>query len=325
MPPLVSILIAAYNAEPWLTETLDSATGQTWPNVEVILVDDGSTDDTLALARRYEARGVRVIAQENRGACAARNAALAEAQGDFIQYLDADDLLAPDKIEVQMNRLADEPDGAIASSSWARFYNDDLSTATSTPEPVWRDYAPAARWLIDSWLGHGMMPSFAWLMPRSIAEAAGPWNETIRLNQDGEYFARVVTAASKIAFCPEGLGYYRSGITSSISKRRDRETFASFFHATELCTEHLLAVMDTDEARQACACLWQTFAFRAYPFAPRLVRQAEAHVVAFGGCDMEQDGSPALRRLRSVIGWKPAERLRRAYYKVRYGHATGVR
>ena len=108
---LVSILITAYNAEPWIAETMDSATGQTWPSVEIIVVDDGSTDATLEIARRYASDTVTVVHQANAGACAARNRALAEARGDFIQYLDADDLLAPDKIELQMNRLAQEPEG----------------------------------------------------------------------------------------------------------------------------------------------------------------------------------------------------------------------
>ncbi|MEM8598290.1 MAG: glycosyltransferase family A protein [Bacteroidota bacterium] len=325
MPSLVSILITAYNAGPWLAETLDSAARQTWPSTEIIVVDDGSTDDTLAVARRYEERGVRVITQQNLGACAARNVAIAHATGDFFQFLDADDLLALDKVEVQMRRLVDEPSGTVASGPWARFYNNDLATATFTPDAVWQDFDPASDWLVRSWQGGGMMAPFAWLVPRDLVEAAGPWNETLRLNQDGEYFTRVLTRAVRVSFCPDAEGYYRSGITTSISKRRDHATFASFFHATELCAAHLLSVLDTPEARHACACLWQTFAFRAYPFAPRLVRQAEARAEAFGGCDMEQDGSPAIKRLRSLIGWKPAERLRRTYYRLRYGHATGVR
>src|SRR5690606_1936339 len=99
---LVSVLIPAYNSAMWIGDALRSALDQTHENVEVIVVDDGSTDETLAVARRYESARMKVISQENAGGCAARNRALAEAQGTFIQYLDADDLLAPDKIERQM-------------------------------------------------------------------------------------------------------------------------------------------------------------------------------------------------------------------------------
>src|SRR5438045_4211310 len=102
MAPLVSILIPAYNAENWLADTLRSALAQTWPNKEIILVDDGSTDRTLAIARQFQSPSVRVHAQPNQGASSARNAALALAQGEYIQWLDADDLLGRDKITKQM-------------------------------------------------------------------------------------------------------------------------------------------------------------------------------------------------------------------------------
>src|SRR5262252_8996544 len=96
--PLVSILIPSFNAERWIRQTLESAVNQDYSHKEVILVDDGSTDRTLEIARTFESRVVRVIAQSNSGAPAARNRALAHAQGEYIQWLDADDLLAPSKI-----------------------------------------------------------------------------------------------------------------------------------------------------------------------------------------------------------------------------------
>ena len=105
MKPLVSILIPTYNAELWLVETIDSALKQTWSNIEIVVVDDGSKDNTLAVAKRFESSLVKVIYQENQGQSAAENRALQEAQGDFIQYLDADDLLAPDKIERQISLI----------------------------------------------------------------------------------------------------------------------------------------------------------------------------------------------------------------------------
>jgi glycosyltransferase involved in cell wall biosynthesis len=89
--PLVSIIIPAYNAERWIRQTLESAVRQDYANCEVILVNDGSTDGTLAIARQFESRRVRILNQPNAGGPAARNTALKEAQGDFIQWLDHDD------------------------------------------------------------------------------------------------------------------------------------------------------------------------------------------------------------------------------------------
>src|SRR3954462_15159876 len=102
MQPLVSVLIPAYNAERWIADTLASALAQTWPRVEIVVVDDGSTDATLAIARRFASPSVEIVSQRNQGAAAARNRALAVSQGDYVQWLDADDLLAPHKLKTQM-------------------------------------------------------------------------------------------------------------------------------------------------------------------------------------------------------------------------------
>jgi glycosyltransferase involved in cell wall biosynthesis len=85
MKPLVSILIPAYNAEQWIAQTLRSALGQTWPRKEIIVVDDGSSDNTAETARRFDSKEVSVVSVENRGAAGARNHAMQLAQGDYIQ------------------------------------------------------------------------------------------------------------------------------------------------------------------------------------------------------------------------------------------------
>src|SRR5208337_354073 len=122
MNPLVSILVPAYNAQNYLEDTLRSAVGQTWPRKEIIIVDDGSKDQTAAIARQFESPTVRLVAQENQGAAAARNQAFSLCQGDFIQWLDADDLLAPDKITKQMEQLDKCPSPrTVLSSAFAKF------------------------------------------------------------------------------------------------------------------------------------------------------------------------------------------------------------
>src|SRR5947208_2891018 len=102
MDALVSILIPAFNSEAWIAETIESALVQTWPRKEIIIVDDGSTDRTLAVAREFASKEVSVLTQPNQGAAAARNKAYSISQGKYIQWLDADDVLAPDKIARQM-------------------------------------------------------------------------------------------------------------------------------------------------------------------------------------------------------------------------------
>ena len=103
--PLVSILIPAYNAQDWLADTIRSAIAQTWPRKEIVVIDDGSTDDTFSVASRFASKDVKVERTANAGASAARNRAYEHAQGDYIQWLDADDLLGADKVERQLRAL----------------------------------------------------------------------------------------------------------------------------------------------------------------------------------------------------------------------------
>ena len=311
--PLVSVLIPAYNAERFLGEALDSVLDQTWPHVEVVVVDDGSKDATLVVARRYANERVHVVSQpENRGQTAALNRALAEAQGDLIQYFDADDVMEVGKIEAQVRRLVKEPPGTIATSAWARFFDNDLETAVIRRMHDWRDYEEPLEWLIEDWIGRGTMPPGAWLYPRSVVEAAGPWNEALTLNNDMEYFTRAVLSAEKIAFCPEARFYYRSG-HESLSRRSDAKALISLFEVIRLSTERLLAREDSSRTRHAAACYWQVFLYLAYPDVPDLVRQAEERVERLGGGSRKASVSRPFRPVRDLLGWKPAVRLQRAY------------
>ena len=253
--PLVSVVVAAFNAEPWLAETLDSVLAQTWKNIEIIVVDDGSQDETLAVAKQYESPQVIVIHQKNQGQCAASNHCLKVAQGDFIQYLDADDLLAPDKIEHQLNLLKRQPAGYITSASWARFYRSP-EEATFKEQALWADFSPVD-WLLCAWENHLMMHGAAWLLPRDIVEKAGPWDTRLSLINDFDYFSRVILASQGIVFCKAARTYYRSGLDSSLSGQkktllRGNQPFCHWSKGTS----HLLAAEDSHRVKTSlCQCL----------------------------------------------------------------------
>src|SRR5882724_7245521 len=146
MKPLVSMIIPAYNAEEWIAATVQSAIGQSWPRKEIIVVDDGSRDRTAEVARRFASKEVVVVSTQNQGAAAARNHGLRLCQGDYIQWLDADDLLAPDKIERQLAALREvDSRRTLLSSAWA-FFNYRTHRARFVPTSLWQDLSPV-EWL----------------------------------------------------------------------------------------------------------------------------------------------------------------------------------
>lgn len=307
MKPLVSIVVPAWNAGRWLEETLNSALGQTWPAIEIIVVDDGSTDDTLDIARRFESPRVRVVTQVNAGASAARNHGLRLAQGDYIQFLDADDLLAPDKIAAQMVRFQSGPMSVLSAGPWARF-STDPSAAIVTPEENWRDL-PSAEWLCLNFSGKGMMPPAAWLCARALLERAGPWNETLSLNDDGEYFSRVIAVSDGVIFCAGALSYYRSGLPGSLSRTRSRRAWDSAFRSQLASASHLLTLEDSDRTRRACANLFIRLARAMYPDCRDIVAACERQASDHGGSDLEPEGGRGFRLASRFIGWKLTRRL----------------
>ena len=311
MPPLVSILVPAYNAARWIDATLASAAEQTWPGVETIVVDDGSRDETPALARAFAARHpeleLRIVSQPNAGASAARNHALRLARGDFIQFLDADDLLAPDKIALQIDALRAAPPLALASGTWGRFESDPAATR-------WADEAVArARSGVEFLQIHyetaSMMQPGAWLAPRTLLDLAGPWDETLSLNDDGEYFARVILRASALVPVPAARCHYRSGLAPSLSRRRDARALVSLHRSVDLTTAHLLTADDSTRSRAAAVRAWRTLAFELLPDAPTLARAARAAATTLGGPATPLGGPAWVAGLARFLGWPLARRL----------------
>ncbi len=306
MTPLVSVIVPCFNAAPWLGEAIESVLAQTHPAIETIVVDDGSTDESVAVARRYAPRGVQVVTQPNRGASAARNHGLRLARGAFIQYLDADDLLSPRKLEIQLARLREEQPRRLATCRWGRF-ETDAAQARFVDDEVFRDFHSLDWMLLHSSAAKMMHPA-AWLVPLDVAQDAGPWNETLSLNDDGEYFARVVLASSGIAFAaqPEASTYYRSGIAGSLSRRRSTAACVSLHRSAELLESHLLSRDSSATTRQALADHWQYIAFELYPDAPGLSLDAEARSTRLGGSAIRPPLGPRAALFSRVFGWRLA-------------------
>src|SRR5436309_10092524 len=216
MPPLVSILIPAYNAEQWVAETIASAVGQTWQTKKVIVVDDGSSDQTLSVARQFASKSVQVVTQANQGASATRNRAYSLCQGDDVQWLDTDDFLAPDEVERQINKLDKCPSRTtLLSGAWGAF-NYRLRKARFSPTALWCDLTPLD-WLLRKMGQNLHMQTDNWLVSRELSDAAGPWDRRLSHDDADEYFSRVIMASDRIKFVPEARSYYRAAGFNSVS------------------------------------------------------------------------------------------------------------
>jgi len=260
----VSVLIPLFNTDEYIKDTIFSVLQQTYKNIEIIIVDDGSVDSSYKIAKTYESDNVKVYKQSNRGAAAARNKAFELSSGDLIQYLDADDLLDKNKIKLQVEEyIKHNNDNIIISGTWGRF--------TGTPnnvrwekQPIDKDYDKPIKWLIDSWNGKGMQALHSWLTPRKLIEKTGKWNESLSLNDDGEFFCRVLIKAHSIIYVPGSKVYYRSGISNSISKSRTYKALLSEFNSYKLYCKHTLTQHNNLKLRKALASNFLNFAYQYY-------------------------------------------------------------
>jgi GT2 family glycosyltransferase len=307
MSPLVSILIPAYNAERWIAATLRSALSQTWPAKEVIVVDGGSTDNTLAIARRFESSVVRVVSQSNKGAGAARNTALKLAGGDYIQYLDADDLLAPDKIAVQMDVAGRTTNRTLLCSGWGTFLYRP-SKARFSPTLLWTDLTPT-EWFLRRMRQNLHMQTATWLVSRQLTEAAGPWDVRLSLDDDGEYFCRVICASDGIRFAPFAGVFYRDAAVQRLSTiDRSKEKLRSQFLSIKLQIQHALSVDDTEEMRAACVKFLQIWLLCFYDVRKDLADELEQMAIRLGGRLQVPQLRKKYRWIQQLAGRRAARR-----------------
>src|ERR1043166_3144415 len=265
MKPLVSILIPAYNAENWIEYTIRSALDQTWKRKEIIIVDDGSTDGTADVAKLLATKEVRVVSTVNQGLSAAVNHAYRLCQGDYIEELDSDDLMAPDKIERQLAALRETDSKRILlSSPWAHFYYR-TRTAQFVRNSFWQDLTPV-EWLLRKMGENLHMQNATWLVSRELADAAGPWDTSLHYDQDGEYFARVLLASEGTRFVPEGRVFYRANDGNRISFiGKSRKKKKSLLRSMKLHIQYIRSLEDSERVRKACLTYMQNWYGNFYP------------------------------------------------------------
>ena len=308
MKPLVSILIPAYNAEQWLGDTLRSALGQTWDRKQIIVVNDGSKDGTERVAQEFKSSGVMVYTQKNQGAAAARNKAFSLCDGDYIQWLDADDLLNPEKVSRQL-QLAQELNNKriLISGEWARFIYRPNS-ARFIPSSLWCDLSPT-EWMIRKMEQNIYMQTATWLVSRELTEAAGPWDTCLLADDDGEYFSRVLLASEGVRFVPIAKVFYRDSGPSSLSYigQSDRQLESQWL-SMQMHIRYLRSRDDGERARAACIQYLQDWSGGFYPQRMDLFKEVTAMASRLGGTVTTPRLSWKYAWIRATFGWSAARR-----------------
>lgn len=313
MKPLVSILIPAYNSQRWIGEAIQSALNQSWFPKEIVIVDDGSKDATFSIARRFASSSVSVVTQSNQGAAAARNKAYSLSQGEYIQWLDADDLLAPDKISKQMELLLQEGNRrTLVSAAFGRFRHR-VNRARFKRTSLWCDLSPTD-WLIRKLVDNVFMQTGVWLESRELAEIAGPWDTRLLGDDDGEYFCRVILASDRIRFAPEAKMFYRRTGGGSLSQLGySARKLEAHLLSMKSHVRYLRSLEDSDRTRTACLTFIQRWLVYFHPERPDLVRQLEELAADLGRPLERPQMSWKYSWIQRLFGWQVAKQTQLIY------------
>jgi glycosyltransferase involved in cell wall biosynthesis len=209
--PTISVVVPAYNAERTILETIASVQQQTFSDFELIVINDGSTDGTLEQLNTVKDARIKVFSYENGGISVARNRGIAQATGEFIAFLDADDLWTPDKLELQLAALQQHPEAGVAYS-WTCFM-DEQGKSFSPGKQVSFEGNVYAELLLVNFLSHGSNP----LIRKQTIESVGGFNTTFSPCADWDFYLRLAAQFSFV-LVPKQQIFYRQFFGSMSSK-----------------------------------------------------------------------------------------------------------
>lgn len=288
-PGLVSVITPCYNTARFVAETIESVAAQTHPSVEHIIVDDGSTDESWAIIESFGSRVQAIRLEQNRGGSHARNRGAERARGEFLMFLDADDLIAPDTVSALVTAVRPHP-RAIGACPWRRLRLVQGRWVDAPPEaslPLLQD--PLRGWLQNSWV-----PPCAVLWRRDAYECTGGWDERITLNDDGDLMMRAFVRGCSLVWAAGGQAWYRHHGGTRLSLSNDVFSEAKL---RSLCL--VLENLTTELQRAAKLPVYRASLGEAYYNVAALSFQQEAPHV----------GRKCVARAMELVGRRPTGRI----------------
>jgi glycosyltransferase involved in cell wall biosynthesis len=235
---LISIIIPTYNRANVLEQTLNSVLKQTYTNWECIVVDDGSTDATDKMVSEYCRQDSRFQCHKRpkerpKGGNTCRNLAFELSKGSFIKWLDSDDVLSDDLLLSQINAVSTslESKYILATSKW-NYFTETTKDVTPKIKQINKNYDSGFDLICDFGTYNTFLPPHVYLVRRELIIKSGLWNESLSINQDGEFFTRVLLNASKVIHAEEGMAFYRYGLLNDN---------VSSFSTSEKCRDSILS------------------------------------------------------------------------------------
>lgn len=318
--PLVSIIVSCYNGEKYIGKTLDSLLCQTYSNIEIIIVNDGSTDNSESVINSFSDNRIKYFSQKNKGQCAALNFGFSKSTGAYIKFYDADDILHPEVIEGQLEVLKDADDDCISFIEWRRFYNDEIPSSIdeNNPHTIHKDCTPIEYITLKE--HPPMYQCGLWLMPRGVLAKTGLWDERLSLINDTEFFSRIMRYVRFLKFSRKGYTLYRTNATeTSLSKDLSKKGIKSALLSIDLTAKWLLSIENSERIKRIIVNAYIMVLEWAFPKQMALAKIVERRLKQYPKEYIAHTKSGKVYNVvMKLFGWKTANRMAKYYYRKKY-------
>tara|TARA_B110000211_G_C14091163_1_gene559166 strand:+ start:3940 stop:4950 length:1011 start_codon:yes stop_codon:yes gene_type:complete len=313
-PEKVSVIIALYNAEKFIADTLFSVTNQTWKNIEIIVVNDGSKDASREVVERLDIPNLNLYNRENKGQCAASNYGISKSSGELIKFLDADDILAHDCIEKMILKWREKPN-RLVFGQWHYFVND-INHVKYNYSPLYKDFHNELDWYaktINS--SEAMLAGWMWLIPKTILSNAGGWDERLHLMNDFEFSTRLILNSDGIAFAESAKHFYRKGLENAMTSSMNEKIALSIFTGIKEAMGIILKKENSNRMRKGFAYQFQKWVFQFYPNQKTITKKMKLIIIDLGGCEVKPEGGMLFKLLNTILPWTWVKQLQYIMYK----------
>lgn len=304
----VSVIIALYNAENYIAETLLSVKDQTWKNIEIIVVNDGSKDKSAAVVESLKLENLRLFNNKNVGQCAASNFGIKQSTGKLIKFLDADDILDPNCIEKMVLKYR-ENKNRLVFGEW-HYFVQDLNHVKWNDSPIYKDYEQPLDFYLDTLdKADSMLAGWMWLIPKSILERAGGWDERLHLMNDFEFSTRLLLESNGIGFAKGAKHYYRKGLSNAMTSSMSQRIANSIYLGVSEAFKNVMKVENSPRTRLAFANQFQKWVFHFYPKFSDVTTIMEKRINELGGSNLKPKGGCIFHLLNKFLPWKTVAKI----------------
>lgn len=312
---LVSVILTAHNKGKFLKEAIDSVLNQSWNEIELIIIDDNSIDNTSDIINQLHDERIKYYRVTFNNASKARNFGISKAVGKYIQFLDGDDFLDINKIEYQLKDGNNDPGTLLVTSTY--YFYDGHSEMYELDTEFLRYSSNPYKFIFNLYtaIGHGMVQPGAWLVSRQLINTSGFWNESLTVDDDGEYFCRVILNSKKIIHTDIPLNFYRRYKLKniSLSSLKSESAFESMLKSAFLKISHLEKYYNDHNLSVLKNSLLVEIMVNSFPKYKHISNTASLNMNKEMKIEIPQIGGYMIEQFKKYCGWKLAKYLQ--FYK----------